>query len=105
MRVQVEDAVLLGLGLGVGRGLPGLVVPEPDALLVENAPELTATDGRHDPLRDEVPAELGQAPVRERLAPVSRTGEGHLHDLGPLVEIDPDEVGPRPSEGPGRRSR
>ena len=104
VRVQVEDPVLLGLELGIGRGLPGLVVLEPDAGLVEDPPQLAAADRGHDSCPDDMRPELGQAPRRERLAPVSRSGEGHLHDLGPGVGIDPAGVGPRPSEGPGRRT-
>ena len=51
VRVQVEDAVLLGLEVGVGRGLPGLVVGEADALLAEDPPQLAAADRRdHPPL-------------------------------------------------------
>ena len=51
MGVEIEDAVLLGLEVGVGRGLPGLVVEEADAVLMQDAPELAAADGRHDPAR------------------------------------------------------
>jgi len=39
MGVQIQDPVLLRLELGVGRGLPGLVVGEADASLVEDPPE------------------------------------------------------------------
>jgi hypothetical protein len=89
MGEQIQDPVLLRLELGVGGGLPGLVVGEANAGLVEDPPELAAADGRHDPGPDQVGPELGPTPPRERLAPVSRAGEGHLHDLGPLVGIDP----------------
>src|ERR1019366_8953206 len=80
VRVQVEDPVLLGLEVGIGRRLPRLVVGEADALLAEDAPQLAAADGRHYPPGDEVRAQLGQAPGGERLTPVDRAGEGHLHD-------------------------
>jgi hypothetical protein len=70
-RVRVEDPVLLGLELGVGRALPGLVVLEPNAGLVEHPPELAAADRRHDPGPHDVVPELGEAPGRERLTPVS----------------------------------
>src|SRR5450756_1300400 len=102
MGVQVEDPVLLRLELGVGGGLPGLVVGEADAGLVEDPPELAATDRGHDPGPDQVGPELGQTPARERLAPVSRTGEGHLHDLGPGVEVDPARSAPAPARVQGR---
>jgi hypothetical protein len=78
------------------------VVGEADAGLVEDPPELAAADGRHDPGPDQVGPQLGQAPTRERLAPVSRAGEGHLHDLGPGVEIDPARSAPAPARVQGR---
>src|SRR5271157_2227125 len=89
MGVKVEDPVLLDLEVGVGRRLPGLVVREADAALMEDAPQLAAADGWHDLPFDEVCTQLGQAPARERLTPVDRAGEGHLHDLRAGVEIDP----------------
>jgi len=96
VRVQVEDPVLLGLELGIGRGLPGLVVLEPDAGLVEDPPQLAAADRGHDSCPDDMRPELGQAPRRERLTRVAWSGEGRLHDLGPLIGIDPAGSAPAP---------
>jgi len=71
---------------------------------VEDPPQLAAADRRHDPGPDQVGPQLGQAPARERLAPVSRTGEGHLYDLGPLVEIDPAWTALAPMRVQGREA-
>jgi hypothetical protein len=101
VRVQVEDPVLLGLELGIRRGLPGLVVLEPDAGLVEDPPELAAADRGHDLRAHDVRPELGQAPGREGFTPIGWSGEGRLHDLRPLVGIDPAGSAPAPARVQG----
>ena len=78
------------------------MVLEPDAGLVQDPPQLAPADRRHDLGPDHVGPELGQAPGRERLTPIGRSGEGRLHDLGPLVEIDPAWSAPAPPRVQGR---
>ena len=94
MGVEVEHPVLLGLEVGVGRGLPGLVVHEADAMVTEDAPQLAGADGRHDLRGEEVGAQLRQAPGTEGLTGLGRAGEGHLHDRRALRLIDPDRSAP-----------
>jgi hypothetical protein len=71
VRVQVEDAVLRGLELGVGRGLPRLVMGEADPVFVQDPPQLAAADVRDDPVPQPVGAQLGQAPAGERSSSAS----------------------------------
>jgi len=86
---------------GSGDAFQVFVVREADALLVEDAPQLAAADGWHHPPRDEVRTQLGQAPGGERLTPLDRAGEGHLHDPGALIGIDPARTAPAPARVQG----
>ncbi len=99
--VQVEDPVLPGFEVGIERRSPGLVVAEADALVVEDPPQLAAADRWHHPSRDEVRAQLGQAPGGESLTLLDRAGEGQLHDSGGMIGIDPARTAPGPTRAQG----
>ncbi len=103
--IELEDALLLQLEVGVAGFLPGLDGLK-DTPLTEKRPESLVADVLNHPLSHQVVGQLGERPGREGLAVIGRTAESDLLDLGPLGGA---ELG-RPAPGvffwgPRNRSR
>ncbi len=83
-RVQLQEAVLLRLEVGVVRALPAPQGLKADAFLAQQLPQPFVGDVGHHPLGDQVVGQLGQAPGRKRLPEVGGDAQGNPLDLLPL---------------------
>ncbi len=80
-RVELNDAVALGLELRVVGALPGPHGLKADAFLAQQHAQPFVGDVRHHPLSDQVVRQLRQAPGRKRLIEIGRIGQRDPLDL------------------------
>ncbi len=83
--VEVEHALLLGLIVRVGGLLPGLYALKGHALLAQQRAQPLVADVLDHPLINQVVAQLGEAPGRERQVVVRGPGERDPLDLVALL--------------------
>jgi hypothetical protein len=86
--VEVQDPVLLRFVVGVVGSFEGVHDLKRHALLAEQKAETFVADVVDHPLRDEVLAELGQRPRRERQVVIGRTTQCDLFDLAALIGVE-----------------
>jgi hypothetical protein len=70
------------------------LVQEADAGVMKDAPRPAAVMVATTRCRTRWVRSLAKAPDRDRLAQLAWTDEGHLHDPGALIEIDPAGTAP-----------
>lgn len=93
--IQIEDAAGLGGKLWVARKDPTAVIPGPDGILMQPAPDCAAGDGGHQAGLTDLLSDVRRIPMRKRKA----VGGGQF--TGESLDLHHQFWGEKPGGGPG----